>query len=92
MAIKAVFIFQSKSLVLAPLSQHQISDSWEHGKKLLVRETEIEWYLYITVDIQSCIQEMICVICVCNLIKIIVNRLWVSVKSDYIKQVAIHGN
>ena len=88
MAIKAVFIFQSKSLVLAPLSQHQISDSWEHGKKLLFRETEIEWYLYITVDIQSCIQEMIW----CNLIKIIVNRLWVSVKSDYIKQVAIHGN
>lgn len=88
MAIKAVFIFQSKSLVLAPLSQHQISDSWEHGKKLLVRETEIEWYLYITVDIQSCIQEMIWR----NLIKIIVNRLWVSVKNDYIKQVAIHGN
>lgn len=88
MVIKAVFIFQSKSLVLAPLSQHQISDSWEHGKKLLVRETEIEWYLYITVDIQSCIQEMIWR----NLIKIIVNRLWVSVKNDYIKQVAIHGN
>lgn len=88
MAIKAVFIFQSKSLVLAPLSQHQISDSWEHGKKLLVRETEIEWYLHITVDIQSCIQEMIWR----NLIKIIVNRLWVSVKNDYIKQVAIHGN
>lgn len=88
MAIKAVFIFQSKSLVLAPLSQHQISDSWEHGKKLLVRETEIEWYLYITVDIQSCIQEMIWR----NLIKIIVNRLWVSVKNDYFKQVAIHGN
>ena len=76
MAIKAVFIFQSKSLVLASLSQHQISDSWEHGKKLLVRETEIEWYLHITVD----------------LIKIIVNRLWISVKNDYIKQVAIHGN
>lgn len=73
MAIKAVFIFQSKSLVLASLSQHQISDSWEHGKKLLVRETEIEWYLHITV----------------NLIK---NRLWISVKNDYIKQVAIHGN